>query len=431
MDRFQNTVTQANRVGVVDNRAEDVIEVHQSLADARRAVDRMAFGSTVRQKAYHLLQGGVWDFEHSDGGWAVKPHVTTYLNGVKMGKTPMYLDAGDILSALPHGDGSFAVHARVPIENEAPLKSRDFAHVLMHKNAEPQAYKRVIAVLGGRINEDGTLTERVDGRVRIAVDEFLKSYDRGVPAAMVFSGGPPRYAGNFAEGETEAKAMQRRALQMMIDERPEFKNFPDVLKHIMFREERSLDAVGNAYFLRKFLESKENRKFFKHVQKVDVIIEEKYENRFRDAFAHIFQGMRFGLRYQNPPALNQRESDEEMRRMDGREQLMVETKAGDLNAIGRFLQKNHGLYKDKPLAYFFIRPNWYKDRFQPWAENVGDPWVKEKGKEAWGATKAAGRRTGTVAADLSRKAVQHGVPALRQWGQAVARRMRQMRRRGR
>ncbi len=418
MDRFAPVVTYHHRVGVMYNGERDQVEVYPSTQEGIDRKHMMAFGGKAKFIGYMLKQKRLWDFEHHEGGWVVYPHATTYLNGVKRGTDPLYLDSGDVLSAKPNKDGSFGVHVRVPIENENPLPSRDLAHVLMYKKAEPRAYKRVIAVLGSRINEDGSLPPVLEGRVAKAVDEFLKSYDRGVPAAMVFSGGPPRYKGTFPEGITEAKAMQKRALEMIVDERPEFKKFEDPLKHLMFLEERSLDAVGNAYFLRRLLESRENRKFFRNVQKVDVVLEEKFENRFGDAFEHIFHGMEFDLNYTHPPALKDRKSEEELRRLDGRELLMAETRAGNLDGIGRWLQANHGLYQGRPLAYFFLKPNWYKDRFQPWAQQVGDPWVKQKAVD----TAQWVRRQGKAGLDRAR-------PVLRGMGQKARQSIRNWRNR--
>ncbi len=417
MDRFRPTVTRANLVGVMNNRMHDELEVHRSTQTALKQIEYLGFDREVKRSIYRAAQQPVWDFEHHDGGWVVHPRVPTYLNGIKQGKRPLFLEAGDVVSALPHGDGSFALHARVPIENEDPMASRDFAHVLMHKNAEPLAYKRVIAVLGGKIKEDGTLTELIEGRVRKAVDQFIRSYDRGVPAAMVFSGGPPRYEGNFPPGMTEAKAMQRRALQMIIEERPEFKGFEDPLKHLMFLEERSLDAVGNAFFLRRMLEAKSHNKFFSQVQKVDIVIEEQYENRFRDVFDHIFKGMQFDLQYQNPLARNQRKAEEEIRRVEvDRQRLLNESKAGNLKSIGRFLRSHHPLYRDRPLSYFDIKTNWYLDKFRPWAQTKGDPWLLEKGRQAREVLKTAGRTF-----------IQKGVPAMQNMGRQAFKRIRRIR----
>jgi len=333
------------------------------------------------------------EFRRSNEGWVFRPATKAYRNGTRIDRPEVFLDPGDVISFGRHRDGSFEAHAWVPEHDRLkPPGSLEFANLLLHRGVEPRKYGRVITVLGAMINEDGTLKDVAKARVREALRQFRQSFADGVPAALVFSGGVPRYKGNFPQGLTEAKAMVRAAVEM-IKEDPTFEKFHDPLKHIAFLEEKSKDFISNAYFVRRLMERKENQELFRDAQKMTVIVEDRFKDRAADAFNKVFNGHGLDLEYaapevptaplEDPGAERKRklEVDEQMKRIE-RMNIMREIpgdiRAGNMRDIGVFFQTQHDLFKGYSHDQLEMRHELIRDRIVPWFSQSAVPWVKEK-----------------------------------------------------
>lgn len=97
--------------------------------------------------------------------------------------------------------------------------------------------KDCILVIGSGISPEGNLTEIGKSRVQKAVE----LYNKNIAKRILMSG---KYSHNFnyIPQKTEAEAMKEYAVILGVQE-----------SHI-FKEESSLDTIGNAYFTKQFME---------------------------------------------------------------------------------------------------------------------------------------------------------------------------------
>ena len=93
-----------------------------------------------------------------------------------------------------------------------------------------------IVVLGGRLNDDGTLRPVLRSRVEKAVELFKQ----GVAPVVIMSG---KWTDQLKKDpvKTEARAMKEYAEELWVPE------------HAILVEEQSQNTIGNAYYTKKIL----------------------------------------------------------------------------------------------------------------------------------------------------------------------------------
>ncbi len=185
--------------------------------------------------------------------------------------------------------------------------------------------KEIIIVLGGGVNEDGSLTDQSKERVDRALQIFRKN-----PARYLLVSSKYSFAINFVPRKTEAKAMRDYAFSSGVPSKK------------VILEDRSVDTTGNMLFAEEIIRRMHGVRSLilvtssYHMQRSRYLFEKFFGKRFRVSFVSSKS------RLSNEKLKLRKKSEKET--LDLIKRFYRDVKNGDFKEMRRRILINHPLY---------------------------------------------------------------------------------------